>query len=64
MQNSLEEQMRSLKPGHMLNALELQWAQPGTYQELDVEERLRLLLEHELLQREMRKVARLRDRLG
>jgi DNA replication protein DnaC len=44
----------------MLNALELQRTQPGTYQELGFEERLGLLLEHELLQREMSKVARLR----
>ncbi len=39
---------------------ELQRTQPGTYQELGFEERLGLLLEHELLQREMSKVARLR----
>jgi len=60
MQNRLEEQIRSLRLGHMLNALELQRTQPGTYQELGFEERLGLLLEHELLQREMSKVARLR----
>jgi len=60
MQNRLEEQIRSLRLGHMLNALELQRTQPGTYLELGFEERLGLLLEHELLQREMSKVARLR----
>ncbi len=60
MQNRLEEQIRSLRLGHMLNALELQRTLPGTYQELSFEERLGLLLEHELLQREMSKVARLR----
>ncbi|TCL06985.1 IS21-like element helper ATPase IstB [Sodalis ligni] len=60
MQNRLEEQIRSLRLGHLLNALELQRTQPGTYQELGFEERLGLLLEHELLQREMSKVARLR----
>ena len=46
MQNRLEEQIRSLRLGHMLNALELQRTQPGTYLELGFEERLGLLLEH------------------
>jgi len=58
--NRLQEQIRSLRLGHMLNALEQQWSQPGTYGELGFEERLSLLLEHELLQREATKVSRLR----
>ena len=44
----------------MSNALELQWSQPMTYTSLSFEERLGLLLEHELLQREVSKVNRLR----
>lgn len=58
--NRLQEQIRSLRLGHMLNALEQQRAQPGTYGELGFEERLSLLLDNELLQREATKVSRLR----
>nr|WP_305067890.1 hypothetical protein [Kosakonia sp. S42] len=44
----------------MNNALELQWSQPMTYTSLSFGEWLGLLLEHELLQREVSKVNRLR----
>lgn len=60
MHNNLLEQIRALRLGHMSNALELQWSQPMTYTSLSFEERLSLLLEHELLQREVSKVNRLR----
>nr|WP_318843296.1 ATP-binding protein [Pectobacterium quasiaquaticum] len=56
MHNNLLEQIRALRLGHMSNALELQWS----YTSLSFEERLGLLLEHELLQREVSKVNRLR----
>lgn len=58
--NRLDEQIRSLRLGHVLAGLEQQRAQPGTYGELGFEERLGLLLEHELLQREATRVSRLR----
>ncbi len=60
MNNNLLEQIRALRLGHMSHALELQWSQPMTYTSLSFEERLGLLLEHELLQREVSKVNRLR----
>ncbi|MCS4267725.1 ATP-binding protein [Serratia sp. BIGb0163] len=56
MHNNPLEQIRALRLGHMSNALELQWSQPMTYTSLSFEERLSLLLEHELLQREVSKV--------
>lgn len=60
MHNNLLEQIRALRLGHMSNALELQRSQPITYTSLSFEERLGLLLEHELLQREVSKVNHLR----
>lgn len=60
MNSKLLEQIRALRLGHMSNALEQQWSQPMTYTSLSFEERLSLLLEHELLQREVSKVNRLR----
>ncbi len=60
MNSKLQEQIRALRLGHMSNALEQQWSQPMTYTSLSFEERLSLLLEHELLQREVSKVNRLR----
>nr|UKU10116.1 IS21 family IstB ATP-binding protein [Enterobacter asburiae] len=60
MHNNLLEQIRALRLAHMSNALELQWSQPMTYTSLSFEERLGLLLEHELLQHEVSKVNRLR----
>ncbi|MCW1830290.1 hypothetical protein OLZ31_26265 [Enterobacter asburiae] len=60
MHNNLLEQIWALRLGHMINALELQWSKPMTYISLSFEERLGLLPEHELLQREVWKVNRLR----
>lgn len=52
--------LRALRLGHISNALEQQWSQPLTYTSLSFEEQLSLLLEHELLQREVTEVIRLR----
>ncbi|HHD7482187.1 TPA: ATP-binding protein [Klebsiella oxytoca] len=52
--------IRALRQGHISNVLELQWSQPMTCTSLSFEERLGLLLEYELLQREVSKVNRLR----
>lgn len=52
MHNNLLEQIRALRLGHM--------SKPMTYTSLSFEEPLGLLLEHELLQREVSKVNRLR----
>ncbi|HID9657177.1 TPA: ATP-binding protein [Serratia marcescens] len=60
MYSKLLEQIRALRLGHMSNTLEQQWSQPMAYTSLSFEERLSLLLEHELLQREVSKVNRLR----
>ncbi len=57
---SITVRICTLRLGHMSNALEQQWSQPMTYTSLSFEERLSLLLEHELLQREVSKVNRLR----
>ncbi len=60
MQSGLLEQLRALRLSHLSQALEQQWSQPGTYLDLSFDERLGLLLDHELLQRESGKVDRLR----
>lgn len=60
MLNNLPGQIRALRLGHMSNALELQWSQPKTYTCLNFGKRPGLLPEHELLQREVSKVSRLR----
>lgn len=54
------EQLRSLRLSPFANALELQRQQPTTFNELGFEERLTLLLEHELIERENARVKRLR----
>ncbi len=59
MQSGLLEQLRALRLSHLGQALEQQWSQPGTYLDLSFDERLGLLLDHELLQRESGKVDRL-----
>lgn len=63
MHNNLLEQVRALRLRHMSNELELQWLQSMTDTSLSFEERLDLLLEHELLQREVSKINRLRRQL-
>ena len=54
------EQLRSLRMSQFANALELQRQQPTTFDELGFEERLTLLLDHELIERENARVKRLR----
>jgi DNA replication protein DnaC len=59
MQLHLDEQLSSLRLGGMKQALSQQQAQSALYLEMGFEERLQLLLEHELMQREQRKINRL-----
>ena len=54
------EQLRSLRMSPFASALEHQRQQPTTFDELGFEERLTLLLEHELIERENSRVKRLR----
>lgn len=54
------EQLRSLRMSPFASALEQQRQQPTTFDELGFEERLTLLLEHELIERENARVKRLR----
>ena len=54
------EQLRSLRRSQVASALELQRQQPTTFDELGFEERLTLLLDHELIERENARVKRLR----
>ena len=53
------QQLNQLKLGGMRDALQLQTEQPSLYVEQSFEERLALLLEHELVERECRKITRL-----
>ena len=54
------EQLRALRLTASSQALEQQRQQPTTYAELGFEERLTLLLDHELLGRENNRINRLR----
>ena len=58
--NPINDQLRSLRLGHAINALEQQQAQLSTYTELGFEERLSLLLESEILGRNHAKIQRLK----
>ncbi|GIU09388.1 ATP-binding protein [Shewanella glacialipiscicola] len=58
--NHLNEQLRTLRLGHAAQALEQQREQLSTYAELSFEERLGLLLEYELLNRDQTKIQRLK----
>lgn len=58
--NSINDQLRSLRLGHAINALEQQQEQLSTYAELGFEERLSLLLESEILGRNHAKIQRLK----
>ncbi|WP_046007347.1 IS21-like element helper ATPase IstB [Pseudoalteromonas rubra] len=60
MSDRLIEQLRQLKLTQLSQALEQQRQQPNTYHELSFEERLELLLAHELLGRENNRIQRLR----
>lgn len=56
---NLFEQLRKLRLGAMADALQLQLEQVGTYEELVFTERLSLLVDHEMLNRDQNKQARL-----
>ena len=58
----LMTQLRQLRLSAMAHALETQAAQPQTYAELSFEERLGLLVDQELTEREQRKLQRLLKR--
>ena len=64
MSERLIEQLRLLKLTQFSQALEQQRSQPNTYADLSFEERLGLLLEHELLGRENNRIGRLRKQAG
>ncbi len=59
MNKQLSEQLSNLRLNHVFSALEVQNAQPQHYQDLSFNERLSLLLDGELIQREQRKIERL-----
>ncbi|WP_022943128.1 IS21-like element helper ATPase IstB [Psychromonas hadalis] len=59
MNKQLSEQLSGLRLTHLFSALEQQNAQPQHYQDLSFNERLSLLLEEEISQREQRKIERL-----
>lgn len=58
--NALNDQLKSLRLSHAAKALEQQQEQLTTYAELDFEERLSLLLESEILNRNQSKIQRLK----
>ena len=59
MQLRVDEQLSQLRLGGIKQALAQQEEQAMLYQDMGFEERLQLLLSHELLQREQRKINRL-----
>ena len=59
---TLMTQLRQLRLFAMAHALEMQLAQPQTYTELIFEERLHLLVEQEMTEREQRRLQRLLNR--
>jgi DNA replication protein DnaC len=59
--NHLNDQLRSLRLGHAAQALEQQREQLTSYAALSFEERLSLLLEYELLNRDQSKIKRLKQ---
>jgi hypothetical protein len=58
-ENNLPIQLRKLRLGAMADALQLQLDQVSTYEDLAFTERLSLLIDHELLNRDQNKQARL-----
>ena len=58
--NRLNEQLKTLRLSHAAKALEQQQERLNTYAELDFEERLSLLLENEILNRNQTKIQRLK----
>ena len=59
MNKQLSDQLASLRLTHLFSALEMQNSQPQHYQDLSFNERLSLLLDEEITQREQRKIERL-----
>ncbi len=59
MQLRVDEQLSQLHLSAMKQALSQQQEQETLYQDMSFEERLQLLLSHELVQREQRKIKRL-----
>nr|VFJ45193.1 MAG: DNA replication protein DnaC [Candidatus Kentron sp. DK]VFJ55966.1 MAG: DNA replication protein DnaC [Candidatus Kentron sp. DK] len=59
MQHAKMEQLHSLKLTGMAAALSLQWEQPATYADLSFEQRLAMLLDREIMERENRRLTRL-----
>ncbi|MDW3081458.1 IS21-like element ISVch3 family helper ATPase IstB, partial [Vibrio sp. 1403] len=59
--NALNDQLKTLRLSHAAKALEQQQEQLTTYAELDFEERLSLLLESEILNRNQSKIQRLKQ---
>ena len=57
--NDVYQQLNQLKLSGMRDALKLQTEQPNSYVELGFNERLTLLLEHEIIQRDNRRIERL-----
>ena len=53
------EQLRSLRLTGMADALSLQWEQPATFADLSFEQRLGILLDKEIMERENRRLTRL-----
>ncbi len=52
-------QMRTLKLSGMADALELQWSQPQTYDEISFDERLALMIHQEITSRDNKRLQRL-----
>ena len=59
LENQTMEKLHSLRLPGMANALDRQRSQPATHDELGFEERLSLLVDHEVIQRDNNKVKRL-----
>ena len=59
MQHTQMQQLHSLKLTGMASALSLQWEQPATYADLAFEQRLAMLLDKEIMERENRRLTRL-----
>lgn len=57
--NDVYQQLNQLKLSGMRDALKLQTEQPNSYVELGFNERLTLLLDHEIIQRDNRRIERL-----
>lgn len=53
------KQLRTLKLSGMADALELQWSQPQTYDDLSFDERIGLLVNQETTSRENKRLQRL-----